>query len=214
MVSKCNRPPDDDPNVHIKRTGTAEIPTAHGMFTANAYEDTSGLEHMAYVAGELSEDTVPLVRLHSECLTGDVLGSLRCDCGSQLNAALAITSESDSGIVLYLRGHEGRGIGLGNKMQAYALQDDGLDTVEANDALGLPVDSRDYRVAADMLKDLGVTAIRLLSHNPAKIAGLTEHGICVVEQIQLAGVTTPENQRYLETKRDRLNHALELSQQG
>ncbi len=208
MVSIRNRPPGKNPDIGAQRTGTANIPTRHGAFTAHAYLDSDGLEQMAYVAGDLTANTVPIVRVHSECLTGDVLGSLRCDCGSQLESALGIIANSDAGIVIYLRGHEGRGIGLGPKLQAYDLQDQGHDTVEANELLGLPVDSRDYGVAAAILADLGIERVRLLTNNPAKLTGLTEHGIEVTEQIQLPGATTPDNQRYLETKRDRLNHQL------
>lgn len=213
MVSIRNRPPGDTPNVRVERTGTAHIPTRHGTFTAHAYLDTNGLEQMAYVAGEPTPSSTPVVRVHSECLTGDVLGSLRCDCGSQLDSALRIVAGSGDGIVIYLRGHEGRGIGLGPKLQAYALQDEGHDTVEANELLGLPVDGRDYGVAAAILTDLGVTRIRLLTNNPAKTTGLTDHGIEVVEQVQLAGTTTPDNQRYLETKRTRLDHTLNPHQE-
>ena len=208
MVSNRNRPPEGHSAVQVERTGSAHIPTHHGEFTAHAYVDSDGLEQMAYVAGELSPDTVPIVRVHSECLTGDVLGSLRCDCGSQLQRALKVASESSNGIVIYLRGHEGRGIGLGPKMQAYALQDQGHDTVEANELLGLPVDDRDYGVAAAILIDLGIGRIHLLTNNPAKITGLADYGIEVVEQVPLAGTITPHNKQYLETKRDRLDHQL------
>ncbi len=206
MVSIRNQPLDNAPRIRVERTGTARIPTQHGTFTAHAFVDVAGYEHLAYVAGDVSAGNTPLVRVHSECLTGDVLGSLRCDCGSQLDAALALAADSDAGIVIYLRGHEGRGIGLGPKMQAYALQDQGLDTVEANEALGLPVDGRNYGVAAEILVDLGVGSIRLLTNNPAKASGLSDHGIEIVEQVQIPGTMTDENQRYLETKRDRLDH--------
>ncbi len=208
MVSIRYRPPGDNPVAlaHVHAVGRARIPTEQGEFTATAYVDADGLEHMAYVAATPA-GPVPLVRLHSECLTGDVLGSLRCDCGSQLQRALQITSQH-GGMVLYIRGHEGRGIGLGQKMLAYELQDTGLDTVEANHALGHPADARSYDVAAAMLHDLGITSIRLLSNNPAKVDGLAELGIDVVEQVPLTGDVTPENLRYLETKRQRMDHGL------
>lgn len=212
MVSIRNRPPEEGPRVQVERTGTAKIPTRHGEFTAHAFLDSEGLEHLAYVSGELTSEQHPVVRVHSECLTGDVLGSLRCDCGSQLDAALRLVGESSAGVVIYLRGHEGRGIGLGPKMQAYALQDDGLDTVEANEALGLPVDGRSYDIAAAILHDLDATRIRLLTNNPAKTTGLESFGIDVVEQVQLPGSTTPDNQRYLETKRTRMHHIIAAHQ--
>ena len=189
MVSIRYRPPgagaDDVPQTPSDQAvvphGRARIPTEHGSFVATAYTDSAGLEHLAYVSDTTAElDTAPLVRLHSECLTGDALGSQRCDCGSQLRAALALTGDH-GGIVLYIRGHEGRVIGLGQKMLAYELQDAGLDTVDANHALGHPADARSYDVAAAILHDLGVTRIRLLSNNPAKIDGLAALGIEVTE---------------------------------
>ncbi|MGI9623503.1 MAG: GTP cyclohydrolase II [Acidimicrobiales bacterium] len=204
-----------DQSVVVERTGQAWIPTRHGVFRAYGYRDTEGLEHIAYVSGDQSDDTTPdgppLVRVHSECLTGDVLGSLRCDCGSQLDRALEAIGGEPGGIIAYIRGHEGRGIGLGQKLQAYELQDSGLDTVDANHALGFPADARDYDVAAAILHDLGFTSVRLLSNNPAKSEGLTCHGIDVTEQVPLPGVTTTENLRYLETKRQRMAHKLEPS---
>lgn len=206
MVSFRYRP-DVDAATPVTRSGTARIPTAHGAFTAHAFVDAAGLEHIAYVGKEPLTDT-PLVRVHSECLTGDVLGSLRCDCGSQLQAALARVA-ADGGVLLYVRGHEGRGIGLSSKLQAYELQDTGLDTVDANHALGFPTDARTYDVAAAILADLGVTRIRLLSNNPLKVEGLSAHGIDVIEQVALLGRTTPENIRYLETKGRRMDHALD-----
>ena len=185
------------------------MPTEFGTFVAHAYRDRDRLEHLAYVVGDLSSDGDPLVRVHSECLTGDVLGSLRCDCGSQLQSALTRIGSEAVGVLLYLRGHEGRGIGLGHKLQAYELQDSGLDTVEANHALGFPTDARDYTVAAAILADLGVDRIRLLSNNPAKSAGLAAHGVEIVEQLPLPGVATRENLRYRETKRLRMDHTLD-----
>lgn len=206
MVSIRYRPPTEEPvaRVEVHGVGRARIPTEHGDFLATAYVDGEGLEHMAY-ASTTPADGAPLVRLHSECLTGDVLGSLRCDCGSQLQRALEITGEH-GGMVLYIRGHEGRGIGLGQKMLAYELQDTGLDTVDANRALGHPDDARSYDVAAAMLHDLGITRIRLLSNNPAKVDGLADLGIEVVERVALTGEINPENLRYLETKRQRMAH--------
>lgn len=207
MVSNRYRPPAEKPAAPavVDAVGRARIPTGFGMFEATAFSDADGNEHMAYVSAAPT-DGIPLVRLHSECLTGDVLGSLRCDCGSQLQRALEITG-AEGGMVLYVRGHEGRGIGLGQKMLAYDLQDGGLDTVEANLALGHPADARDYDVAAAMLHHLGVTRIRLMSNNPAKAEGLADYGIEVVEQVTLTGDVTSENLRYLETKRERMAHS-------
>ena len=197
----------------VERTGRAPIPTEHGEFTAFSYRDGAGNEHIACVRGELAGPTpdghsATLVRVHSECVTGDVLGSRRCDCGSQLARAIEIVA-TEGGIVIYVRGHEGRGIGLGHKLQAYELQDKGLDTVDANEVLGFPADARDYGVAASILIDLGVSHVRLLSNNPLKSQGLQANGITVTEQIPLAGETTRENLRYLQTKRERLHHPLE-----
>ena len=192
----------------VERTGQARVPTVHGAFVAFAYRDRDGHEHLASVAGDIEALAAPLVRVHSECLTGDVLGSTRCDCGSQLDRALAAVAASPGGVVVYVRGHEGRGIGLGHKLQAYELQDGGLDTVDANHALGFPADARRYDVAAAILGDLGISRVRLLSNNPAKVDGLTRHGIEVTKRVPLPGATTPENLRYLETKRARMAHAL------
>lgn len=197
-------------NRQVKRFASAPIPTRHGEFTAHAYRGLlDGVEHLALVMGAPSELDAALVRVHSECITGDVLGSLRCDCGSQLDAALARIADEGTGVLLYLRGHEGRGIGLGYKLRAYALQDEGLDTVDANLALGFPPDSRDYAAAAEMLADLGVSGVRLLTNNPAKYDGLGDVGIRVVDRLPLHGATTPENERYLATKRDRMGHLFE-----
>jgi GTP cyclohydrolase II len=170
-------------------------------------------ESLALIRGELRPDEPCLVRLHSECLTGDVLGSLRCDCGEQLDAALELIGESDSGVLLYLR-QEGRGIGLTNKIRAYALQDTGLDTVEANLALGLPVDDREYVSAAAILRHLGIRQVRLLTNNPLKSHALEEHGITVVERVPLLVPPNPNNIRYLHTKAARMGHCLNLSQEG
>jgi GTP cyclohydrolase II len=187
------------------------LPTEAGLFDVYAYVDAaSGTEHLALVMGELStgpESEPPLVRVHSECLTGDALGSHRCDCGDQLKAAQRAIAREGRGVVVYLRGHEGRGIGLSAKLQAYALQDGGLDTVDANLALGLPADTRSYHPAAIVLEDLGVRRIRLMSSNPAKEEQLRRCGIEVVERISLPVPARPENVRYLEAKRTRMGHA-------
>ena len=163
---------------------------------------------MAYVLGDLGSVDAPLVRVHSECLTGDLLGSLRCDCGSQLEAALARIGADGVGVIVYLRGHEGRGIGIGHKLRAYGLQDEGLDTVDANLQQGLPVDSREYGVGAQMLSDLGITHMRLMTNNPAKYGGLEGYGLEITARVPLDTAPNPENVRYLETKRDRLGHLL------
>ncbi|WP_181371918.1 3,4-dihydroxy-2-butanone-4-phosphate synthase [Gordonia paraffinivorans] len=192
----------------VTRGATCSLPTRHGRFTATVYTSATGVEHMALVHGDVTTG-VPLTRVHSECLTGDVLGSSRCDCGDQLQAALRQTADAGAGIVLYLGGHEGRGIGLAAKIAAYRLQDlEGLDTVDANLALGAPVDARDYRDAAAILADLGVEAITLLSNNPDKAAGLRAAGVRVDTMIGLQTPPTRENADYLATKRDRMGHRL------
>jgi GTP cyclohydrolase II len=185
------------------------IPTAFGPFTAQAWIDSgTGVEHLTMSApGTRSGKDSPLVRMHSECLTGDVFGSYRCDCGEQLEQALGLIQEQ-GGTVVYLRGQEGRGIGLANKLRAYALQENGADTVEANEQLGLPVDAREYLAAADILGELGITRIRLLSNNPVKREHLERYGITVVSMVPSEIPSRLENQHYLETKRDRLNHQL------
>jgi 3,4-dihydroxy 2-butanone 4-phosphate synthase/GTP cyclohydrolase II len=199
----------------VEHIGSARVPTLVGDFTAHAYRSTlDGIEHMAYAMGDLSEGPPPLVRVHSECLTGDTLGSVRCDCGPQLQLALAKIAEEGRGVLVYLRGHEGRGIGLGHKLRAYALQDDGYDTVDANTAQGLPVDSREYGVGAQMLADLGVSAMRLMTNNPAKYGGLDGYGLEVVERVPIEVSPNPENVRYLETKRSRMGHQLGGSANG
>lgn len=185
------------------------IPTAFGTFSAQAWLDpVTGVEHLTMSApGTGAAHSDPLVRLHSECLTGDVFASYRCDCGEQLEQALGLVQEQ-GGTVVYLRGQEGRGIGLANKLRAYALQENGADTVEANEQLGLPVDARDYQAAAGILSALGVTRIRLLSNNPVKREHLERYGITVVSMVPSEIPSRLENQHYLETKRDRLNHQL------
>lgn len=193
----------------VVRVGEARIPTAHGNFRGYGYDSVlDGIEHIALVYGEIGEGEDVLVRVHSECLTGDVFGSLRCDCGPQLDAALAAVATEGRGIVLYMRGHEGRGIGLTHKLQAYQLQDDGLDTVDANLALGVPADARDYGQGAQILVDLGVQSIRLLTNNPAKRVGLSGYGLTIVDRVPLPVRPNPENLRYLKTKRDRMGHEL------
>jgi 3,4-dihydroxy 2-butanone 4-phosphate synthase / GTP cyclohydrolase II len=192
----------------VTRVAQTWIPNAYGRWRAYGYRsDIDGAEHVALVLGDIGDGTDVLTRVHSECLTGDVFGSQRCDCGAQLDAAMAAIAERGSGVVLYLRGHEGRGIGLLSKLQAYELQDAGADTVDANLELGLPVDSREYSVAAQLLTDLGVRSVRLLTNNPEKVDGLARHGF-EVTRIPLPPLMTPHNLRYLTAKRDRLGHKL------
>lgn len=184
----------------------ANVPTEHGSFRFLAYKDrVTGTDHIAVVSGEPGETA--LVRVHSECLTGEAFGSLKCECGPQLDAALDAI-EQDGGIVIYMRGHEGRGIGLINKLRAYSLQEDGLDTVDANLALGLPADAREYAAAAGILADLGVSKVRLLTNNTDKVNKLRELGLDVVEQVPLIVGVGPNNHQYLETKRDRMGHII------
>jgi 3,4-dihydroxy 2-butanone 4-phosphate synthase/GTP cyclohydrolase II len=175
----------------------------------SVFESTlDGTEHVAATYGDVSGDQPVLVRVHSECLTGDVLGSQRCDCGTQLRAAQSMIAAEGRGAIVYLRGHEGRGIGLRHKLRAYRLQDDGVDTVDANVRLGLPVDSRDYGLGAQILADLGVRSIRLMTNNPAKYHGLTGYGLTIVERVPLPSLVTRHNVAYLEAKRKRLGHLL------
>lgn len=182
------------------------VPTSHGTFTVRAYRDRStGADHVAFLKGPLKDGS--LVRVHSECLTGEAFGSLKCECGPQLEAALD-TVQREGGVVIYLRGHEGRGIGLINKLRAYRLQEDGLDTLDANLALGLPADARDYGAATGILNDLGLKSIRLLSNNPEKKRQLEERGMVVTELVPLLVGVGADNEGYLETKRDRMGHAL------
>jgi 3,4-dihydroxy 2-butanone 4-phosphate synthase/GTP cyclohydrolase II len=200
---------------HVVRVARATIPTRHGDFTAYGFDSLlDGIEHIALVIGGIGEEDEPgggedvLVRVHSECLTGDVFGSLRCDCGPQLDAALEAVATEGRGVVLYMRGHEGRGIGLLHKLQAYQLQESGADTVDANLALGLPADARDYGTGAQILVDLGVRSMRLLTNNPDKRAGLEGYGLTVVGRVPLPVRASPQNLRYLRTKRDRMGHDL------
>jgi 3,4-dihydroxy 2-butanone 4-phosphate synthase / GTP cyclohydrolase II len=193
----------------VQRVTEARIPTAYGEFRAVAYESHDGRTHMALVKGDPDGKKDVLVRVHSECFTGDVLGSFRCDCGSQLQEALRTIGEAGEGVVVYIRGHEGRGIGLRHKLEAYALQDSGLDTVEANVELGFSADARDYGVGAQILVDLGISTMRLLTNNPTKRAGLEGHGLEIVERIPLESQPNPENIHYLKTKKEKLGHLLE-----
>ena len=193
----------------LRRFSSARIPTKLGEFTAHSYRNNFNKEeNIALVLGDIADVDSPLVRVHSECLTGDLMGSLRCDCGSQFQTSLEMIGEEGVGIFIYLRGHEGRGIGLGKKLRAYNLQDQGLDTVDANLEQGLPVDSRDYYFAAKILQDLGVTKIRLLTNNPKKKSELEDEGIDIVLRVPLETAPTEENKRYLETKKTRLGHIL------
>jgi 3,4-dihydroxy 2-butanone 4-phosphate synthase / GTP cyclohydrolase II len=194
----------------VKRVGEARIPTQWGDFTCYAFESVlDGEQHLAFVRGAVQGQDDVLVRVHSECLTGDVFGSLRCDCGPQLHEAMRRIAEEDLGVVVYLRGHEGRGIGIGHKLQAYALQEQGHDTVDANLALGMPVDSREYGIGAQILVDLGITTMRTLTNNPAKRGGLEGFGLRITERVPLVTTPNPENIAYLRTKRERMGHLLE-----
>jgi 3,4-dihydroxy 2-butanone 4-phosphate synthase/GTP cyclohydrolase II len=190
--------------------GPVRIPTPEGDFAGYVYESViDNEEHLAVVKGEVAGKGPVLVRVHSECLTGDVFGSLRCDCGPQLREAVSLIAEEGSGVIIYLRGHEGRGIGLAHKLRAYHLQEQGHDTVDANLELGLPVDNREYGIGAQMLVDLGVTTMRLLTNNPMKYGGLEGFGLDIVERVPLSTHQNPENIKYLRTKRERLGHLLE-----
>ena len=195
----------------VERMGEANVPTEWGDFTCVAYRSTiDQVEHLAFVKGDVSGGDPVLVRVHSECLTGDVFASRRCDCGPQLAAAMEIVSRQGRGAVVYLRGHEGRGIGIGHKIRAYSLQDQGMDTVDANLELGLPVDSREYGIGAQILSDLGIRQLRLMTNNPAKYGGLGGYSLEVVERVPLNTVPTPENENYLRTKRERMGHLIDL----
>jgi 3,4-dihydroxy 2-butanone 4-phosphate synthase/GTP cyclohydrolase II len=199
----------------VRRVSEARIPTRYGDFTAYVFESLlDGVEHMAFVRGEVSGEPNVLVRVHSECLTGDVFGSIRCDCGVQLDRALAQIAEAGQGVVVYLRGHEGRGIGLGHKLRAYTLQDQGRDTVEANEELGFPADSREYGIGSQILVDLGITTMRLMTNNPAKYGGLEGFGLEIVERVPVSVTPNAENIAYLRTKQEKLGHLLELGDEG
>jgi 3,4-dihydroxy 2-butanone 4-phosphate synthase/GTP cyclohydrolase II len=200
----------------VERVGVAPIPTDDGTFLAHAYRSVlDGVEHVAFVLGDVAnrgggegDDEPVLVRVHSECLTGDVLGSLRCDCGRQFAAARAAIGREGRGVLVYLRGQEGRGIGLGHKLRAYELQDAGHDTVDANRLLGFPDDLRDYGIGAQILLDLGVTSMRLMTNNPAKYAGLGSYGLTIAERVPIEIEPNPHSERYLATKRTRLGHLI------
>jgi 3,4-dihydroxy 2-butanone 4-phosphate synthase/GTP cyclohydrolase II len=201
--------------VLVRRVAEAAIPTRFGEFRSFAYESlVDGRTHVALVMGEMGDGAGVLTRVHSECLTGDVFGSLRCDCGAQLDRALELIAEEGRGVVLYVRGHEGRAIGLTHKLRAYELQDLGRDTVEANLELGFPADQRDYGIGAQILVDLGVTTMRLLTNNPDKRAGLEGYGLSIEERLPLQVEPTPENIGYLRTKREKLGHLLDVPEAG
>jgi 3,4-dihydroxy 2-butanone 4-phosphate synthase/GTP cyclohydrolase II len=194
----------------VERAVEARLPTPQGVFRMVAYRSLiDDRQHVALVMGEIGDGEEILVRVHSECLTGDIFGSRRCDCGSQRDLALAKIAEEGRGVFLYIRGHEGRGIGLFHKLEAYNLQDLGRDTVEANEDLGLPVDARDYGVGAQILYDLGVRSMRLLTNNPTKRAAIEGYGLSIVDRIPLIVPANPESERYLRTKADKLGHQLD-----
>ncbi len=213
LVAHLSTAEPSRPEPLVERVATTTLPVALSdtVFEMRAYRDRDGHEHLALLKGDpaSSRGRPPLVRLHSECVTGDVFGSLRCDCGSQLQAALGRIAAAPSGVLLYLRGHEGRGIGLANKVRAYALQDEGLDTVDANHRLGFAADARDWSVAAAILRDCGVDRLDLLTNNPDKVAALEGRGFTVAARIGLEMPQTAYNHAYLRTKRDRMGHALE-----
>ncbi len=194
----------------VRRVSEARIPTQWGDFTCYVYESVlDGEQHIAMVRGAVQGESNVLVRVHSECLTGDVFGSLRCDCGIQLDAAMAAIAEDGLGVLVYLRGHEGRGIGIGHKIRAYSLQDEGRDTVDANLDLGLPIDSREYGIGSQILVDLGITTMRLMTNNPMKYGGLEGFGLQIVDRVSIQVVPNPENLAYLRTKRERMGHLIE-----
>ena len=194
----------------VRRIAEARIPTEWGDFTCYVYESIlDGEQHIAMVKGAVQGEENVLVRVHSECLTGDVFGSMRCDCGIQLDAALKHIAEEGLGVLVYLRGHEGRGIGIGHKIRAYSLQEEGRDTVDANLDLGLPIDNREYGIGGQILVDLGITTMRLMTNNPAKYGGLEGFGLEIVERVPLETVPNPENIEYLRTKRERMGHLIE-----
>ena len=197
--------------VLVIKVAEAKIPTPHGDFRSIAYESTvDGRTHVALVAGEMGDGSDVLTRVHSECLTGDVFGSLRCDCGEQLDRAMELIGREGRGVILYIRGHEGRAIGITHKLRAYELQERGRDTVEANIELGFPADQRDYGIGAQILYDLGVRSMRLLTNNPEKRAGLEGHGLVIKDRLPLQTDPTPQNVGYLRAKREKLGHLLDL----
>ncbi|KAL6979239.1 Monofunctional riboflavin biosynthesis protein RIBA 3, chloroplastic, partial [Sarracenia purpurea var. burkii] len=191
----------------VERTAVSHLPSKWGMFQAICYRSKlDGTEHVAVVKGNIGHGQDILVRVHSECLTGDIFGSARCDCGNQLALAMQLIEQDGRGVVVYLRGHEGRGIGLGHKLQAYNLQDQGHDTVEANLELGFAADAREYGIAAQILRDIGVWTMRLMTNNPAKYTGLKGYGLAVVGRVPVLTPITEENRKYLETKRTKMGH--------
>ena len=195
---------------HELERATCRLTTAHGDFTLHGFKDpATGLEHAALSIGDVASGVPVLVRLHSECLTGDAFGSCHCDCGPQLRGGLQAIAKEGRGVLLYLR-QEGRGIGLLNKIRAYALQEKGADTLEANQLLGLPADARDYGIAADMLESLGISSVRLMTNNPGKIAGLTDNGIVVAERVPLQVGRNRRNGAYLDTKAHRMGHLFDV----
>ncbi|MBY3468724.1 bifunctional 3,4-dihydroxy-2-butanone-4-phosphate synthase/GTP cyclohydrolase II [Rhizobium laguerreae] len=199
----------------IKRFSESEMPTKHGTFKAVTYRNVaSGVEHIALTRGDLANCDDVLVRVHSECLTGEAFGSLRCDCGDQLDLALEVLATQTAGCLIYLRGHEGRGIGLGNKIAAYALQDTGLDTLDANVALGFPADTREYQAAAEILRDLNVRRVTLLTNNPEKVKQLMTSGISVSSRRPLITATSASNVSYLRTKHERFGHHFEIAEES
>lgn len=194
----------------VKRVAEARLPTPWGDFTCYVYESLlDGEQHVAMVKGAVQGESDVLVRVHSECLTGDVFHSLRCDCGVQLDAAMAAIAEEGLGALVYLRGHEGRGIGIGHKIRAYGLQEQGRDTVDANVELGLPIDNREYGIGAQILNDLGITTMRVMTNNPAKYGGLEGFGLAITERVAVESAPNPENIEYLRTKRERMGHLIE-----
>ncbi|KAJ1279661.1 hypothetical protein BS78_04G171300 [Paspalum vaginatum] len=196
----------------IERSSVARLPLKWGNVRAYCYKSViDGIEHIAMVKGDIGDGQDILVRVHSECLTGDIFGSARCDCGDQLAMAMEMIEKAGRGVLVYLRGHEGRGIGLGHKLRAYNLQDDGRDTVEANEELGLPVDSREYGIGAQILRDLGVRSMKLMTNNPAKYSGLKGYGLSIAGRVALITPITSENRRYLETKRTKMGHVYGLA---
>ncbi|XP_027087823.1 monofunctional riboflavin biosynthesis protein RIBA 3, chloroplastic [Coffea eugenioides] len=199
----------------VERTAISRLPTKWGLFQAYCYRSKlDGTEHIAVVKGEIGNGQEVLVRVHSECLTGDIFGSRRCDCGNQLDLAMQLIEQAGRGVVLYLRGHEGRGIGLGHKLQAYNLQDQGHDTVEANLQLGFAADVREYGIGAQILRDIGIRTMRLMTNNPAKFIGLKGYGLAVVGRVPVLTPITEENKRYLETKRAKMGHIYESGERG
>jgi 3,4-dihydroxy 2-butanone 4-phosphate synthase/GTP cyclohydrolase II len=190
----------------VERVAEGRLPTPFGEFRAVGYRSFDGREHLALVMGDVAGKDGVLVRAHSECLTGDVFTSLRCDCGFQLESAMEIIGQAGEGVVVYIRGHEGRGIGLLHKLAAYNLQDNGRDTVEANLELGLPADARDYGIGAQILADLGITTMRLLTNNPAKRAGIEGYGLSIIERVPIRARPNDHNRRYLTTKADKMGH--------